>query len=78
VNGRGLIVGADQDLGTAVSLGWIFVDERKIALDALLADRRWQIRRAIAIDDALRIAAVAHDPASVRDRAVLLVPRCRF
>ena len=78
VNGRGLIVGADQDLGTAVSLGWILVGDRKIALDALLSDRRWTIRRAIAIDDALRIAAVAHDPASARDRAVLLDPRCRF
>lgn len=80
VNERGLIVGVDQgpDLGGPISLGWILVHDRKIALDALLADRRWQIRRAIAIDDALRIAAVAHDPTSARDRAVLLVPRCRF
>src|SRR5690606_4113526 len=33
VNGRGVIVGADQGPRGPVSWGWILVDDRKIALD---------------------------------------------
>lgn len=78
VNEREVVVGVDEGphVGGPVSLGWILVGARKLALDVLLADPRWQIRRAIAIDDALRIGALARDPATSSPRAVLLVPRC--
>ncbi|AKF10422.1 hypothetical protein DB32_007571 [Sandaracinus amylolyticus] len=79
VNDRGVIVGTDSGPSATgpEAYGWMMVGERKLALDALLAEGdAWHVTRAVRVTADLRVLAVAEREGSDVREAVLLRPRC--
>ncbi|UJR86168.1 hypothetical protein [Sandaracinus amylolyticus] len=79
VNDHGVIVGGDT--GPSVTgpnaYGWMMVGDRKLAIDALLADgAAWHVTRAVRVTEDLRVLAVAQREGSEVREAVMLRPRC--
>lgn len=78
VNDGGVIVGADTGSASGeLSVGWVRIGNRKLALDVLLATPGWRVRSARVVTDDLQILAVAQREGSSTREAVLLEPRCR-